>query len=273
MSKTSSTARTGFTLIELLVVIAIIAILAAILFPVFAKVREKARQTSCLSNEKQLGLAFAQYTTDYDQKFPCGPNNGGNGSGWAGSTYPYVKSTAVYSCPDDTFTFSNGGTKWITMSYAFNTNLSHSPNLVNGNATQTDSDSTLVSPSSTVILCEIGGAAADPAKVTGTAGPNNLDDASPSTAGNSNWGFGPLDTGKLAGAGIGGNGLDSSFPAGRHTNGSNFLMADYHAKWLTGARVSAGGNAAQSTSTTTGSYADGTSTLSSQNLAATFSAI
>ncbi len=62
--------RTAFTLIELLVVIAIIAILAAILFPVFQKVREKARQTSCASNEKQLGLAFLQYNQDYDETFP-----------------------------------------------------------------------------------------------------------------------------------------------------------------------------------------------------------
>ena len=57
--------RTGFTLIELLVVIAIIAILAAILFPVFAKAREKARQSSCLSNEKQMALAILQYAQDY----------------------------------------------------------------------------------------------------------------------------------------------------------------------------------------------------------------
>jgi prepilin-type N-terminal cleavage/methylation domain-containing protein/prepilin-type processing-associated H-X9-DG protein len=60
----------GFTLIELLVVIAIIAILAAILFPVFAKVREKARQTTCLSNEKQIGLAVLQYNQDYDEDYP-----------------------------------------------------------------------------------------------------------------------------------------------------------------------------------------------------------
>ncbi len=67
--------RKGFTLIELLVVIAIIAILAAILFPVFAKAREKARQTSCLSNMKQIGLASMMYAQDYDERLPgsCGP--------------------------------------------------------------------------------------------------------------------------------------------------------------------------------------------------------
>ena len=66
--------RTGFTLIELLVVIAIIAILAAILFPVFAQAREKARQTSCLSNAKQLGLGISMYVQDYDETMPfaCG---------------------------------------------------------------------------------------------------------------------------------------------------------------------------------------------------------
>src|SRR5215216_4432933 len=62
--------RRGFTLIELLVVIAIIAILAAILFPVFARARENARRTSCLSNLKQLSLGIMQYTQDYDERLP-----------------------------------------------------------------------------------------------------------------------------------------------------------------------------------------------------------
>jgi len=95
----------AFTLIELLVVIAIIAILAAILFPVFAQAREKARQTSCLSNEKQLGLAMLQYIQDYDEQFPLSNLQELPGQvGWANLLEPYVKSVDVYHCPD----FSEG---------------------------------------------------------------------------------------------------------------------------------------------------------------------
>jgi prepilin-type N-terminal cleavage/methylation domain-containing protein/prepilin-type processing-associated H-X9-DG protein len=95
--------RKGFTLIELLVVVAIIAILAAILFPVFAQVREKARQASCLSNEKQLGLAYMMYVQDYDETFIFGDTTGGKsaGSGYASCLFPYVKSRGAYLCPDD----------------------------------------------------------------------------------------------------------------------------------------------------------------------------
>ena len=71
------TRKRGFTLIELLVVIAIIAILAAILFPVFAKAREKARQTSCLSNLRQIGTAILSYAQDNDEQFPIGDYSSG----------------------------------------------------------------------------------------------------------------------------------------------------------------------------------------------------
>ena len=100
--------RKGFTLIELLVVIAIIAILAAILFPVFAQAREKARQIACVSNEKQIGLGLMQYTQDNDETLPLvtyppagvSPNNT-NIPKWMDALYPYVKSTQVFDCPDN----------------------------------------------------------------------------------------------------------------------------------------------------------------------------
>ena len=99
----------AFTLIELLVVIAIIAILAAILFPVFAQAREKARQTTCLSNCKQIALAFQMYQQDYDGMFTWqGPHLGddiadfmapGAKPTWGAELMPYIKSPKIYICP------------------------------------------------------------------------------------------------------------------------------------------------------------------------------
>jgi prepilin-type N-terminal cleavage/methylation domain-containing protein/prepilin-type processing-associated H-X9-DG protein len=93
--------RKGFTLIELLVVIAIIAILAAILFPVFARAREKARQTSCLSNVKELGLGLLMYVGDYDECFPFGKwlDASGSGSYWYDVIQPYLKNRQILLCP------------------------------------------------------------------------------------------------------------------------------------------------------------------------------
>lgn len=100
--------RNGFTLIELLVVIAIIAILAAILFPVFAQAREKARQISCLSNLKQIGLGLMMYVQDYDEYMPYALQNDppidGGGTNLVpidGQIAPYIKNDQIWKCPSD----------------------------------------------------------------------------------------------------------------------------------------------------------------------------
>lgn len=133
--------QAAFTLIELLVVIAILSMLAAILFPVFAGAREKGRQTACLSNLRQLGLAVNQYTQDFDETLP-GATDGNPGSGtvggWVyyttftggmdvtrGSIYPYVRNPRVYICASDTAGDENG------VSYGINSCLSREPYIDN----------------------------------------------------------------------------------------------------------------------------------------------
>src|SRR5438477_9640080 len=96
----SSTGELGFTLIEILIVISILTILGGLLFPAFARARESARQTTCLSNERQFALAFAQYDQDWDDRLPSG-TAGTLGQGWAGQVFPYVKDARIYQCPDD----------------------------------------------------------------------------------------------------------------------------------------------------------------------------
>jgi len=264
--------KRGFTLIELLVVIAIIAILAAILFPVFAKAREKARQITCASNEKQVGLAFLQYVEDYDEVWPVGlAGTGANkieGVGWAGQIYAYVKSTGVLKCPDDSTQPVTGTPVLYPVSYAYNSDAA------------AESDAGFSAPSSTVVLAEVTG---DTADVTDPAeGAQTYD----SSAGNgdslTNLATGAAQTtlsvtyvtGPIEGA-FGTTAPDTvsapySVATGLHTGGSNYLLADGHVKWYVGQKVSGGTTASSPTYTGTyaGGVADGTA---STNYAITFS--
>jgi len=237
---TTRTTQNGFTLIELLVVIAIIAILAAILFPVFQKVRENARRTACLSNIKQIGLAFIQYNNDNDERFPTGvlTNGGYVGSGWAGEIYTYVKSTGVYHCPDDSAPQSvvNGVTLY-PISYAFNTG--------SVGATLADFDG----PTDTVILDEVTGGSGvnipDPQEAGSPyKSPMDFSDSIVYADINNNTSNGnkiyKYTTGRLANTNVphSANSLTSIAPDGtetpgpRHTDGANWLMEDGHAKYL-----------------------------------------
>ena len=148
--------RTGFTLIELLVVIAIIAILAAILFPVFAKAREKARQSSCASNLKQFGIAALSYVQDYDETI-FGSNNApctyvcadgvtvsaSTNMLWQYQILPYMKNSQIFNCPSSSTKFPTNAYSGGTASYGFNDTNGGRLTLAQLNC-----------PSETILFCE-----------------------------------------------------------------------------------------------------------------------
>jgi len=117
-------ARQGFTLIELLVVIAVIAILAAILFPVFAQAREKARQTACLSNMRQVALGVYLYAQDYDETLPTTGDD--DRLSWIDQIVPYVRNDQIRRCPSDS---GFGASSAHRTSYGVNNYFGHGMSL------------------------------------------------------------------------------------------------------------------------------------------------
>lgn len=284
----------AFTLIELLVVIAIIAILAAILFPVFASAREKARQTACASNERQITLASLQYCQDYDGIYPYGTVGIPNiyicqdSMGWAGQIYPYVKATGVFVCPDDPQASNSDAT-----SYVENNNLCTGVNLASN--TLDCNSAKLTSPAVTVEFFEGSGGTTTfaPGETTspvgdGTSCTYQYNVSAAPTGPEYVYGdTGPLSNNGSAPCSItpsgSGAGPDPHFLNGRHSGGSNYAFYDGHVKWLHGTAVSSGYNAATQTGSaqapplggdgnmaagTQGKMSDGTTVP-----AATFSAI
>jgi prepilin-type N-terminal cleavage/methylation domain-containing protein/prepilin-type processing-associated H-X9-DG protein len=197
----------GFTLIELLVVIAIIAILAAILFPVFAKARDKARQSSCLNNCKQMALAEMQYCQDWDEFYTWRFSGGGGypSRPWPYLLAPYIKSTQVFICPGDPDVPASTSVVDPICSYLTNETM-HPPG-----------DST----TKPVALSEI----KRPAETISHA--ENADGASTNLAPDCYYVIG--HPANYAPAGYN---AWCQFGMKRHNGGANYVFCDGHAKWL-----------------------------------------
>jgi prepilin-type N-terminal cleavage/methylation domain-containing protein/prepilin-type processing-associated H-X9-DG protein len=211
--------RRAFTLIELLVVIAIIAILAAILFPVFARARERARSTACLSNTKQLGLALMQYVQDYDEMLPLylyRDSPGGTAiKGWHNVLLPYYKSSQILLCPSAskinnceiaTVTAMKSGNFGYNSSYLGRDDKSLGVTLVSIAAVQNVAE--------TVFTTEITGI---------------IDSSSTYRAAYWKTGASSVTTAACYGSGVR---HEHQIPRW-HFDGNNVLFVDGHAKWMT----------------------------------------
>ena len=221
----------AFTLIELLVVIAIIAILAAILFPVFAQVREKARQTSCLSNLRQVGLSVQMYAQDYDERY-TNTELGGNIDDaheyyWGDMLFPYTKNWQMLQCPsaNQKIVFKTGATTY-SQQWSYNYGIN---DIIASDCKVADDPScrhigvaghsmaAVDSPASTILIAD--------------NLPSNVDteDGDDTTLGHGrheiNWQWGKRDATRLS---VGGKSQDG-YP--RHSDGFVHLLADGHSKW------------------------------------------
>ena len=223
--------RKAFTLIELLVVIAIIAILAAVLFPVFQSAREKARESACVSNLKQIGLAYVQYAQDYDETTPyscyvgsggCGGYglNAGTSLGWC--LAPYTKSTQVWHCPGDTASdpvvlasgCCYGGYNNVSYGYNFYFTERWSPSSNDGLGAMPLQISQLQTPANDGVLFDSWGNNGGNALGWMLDGTNTLQ-------------------GRIAGStGFNNGSANHALGIIGHLNGTNAAFADGHTKWL-----------------------------------------
>ncbi|BCM88519.1 hypothetical protein IAD21_00352 [Abditibacteriota bacterium] len=226
-----TTSKKAFTLIELLVVIAIIAILAAILFPVFARARENARKTSCLSNMKQLGLAFAQYTQDYDETMPFGRSYGTYNTSWDQCLEPYFSKagTTTYGtgknqllvCPSDSITRTSGRSpRSYAIPFYYNATDPWLTEITAGGTTYIPGRNIASFPSvsTTLDLVE----APNDANAVGT---NVAFVGSPHGSATRGYTGSQDGTNGTTAQGLGGVGA-------LHLEGWNYLFVDGHAKWL-----------------------------------------
>ena len=209
--------RHGFTLIELLVVIAIIAILAAILFPVFAKAREKARQTSCLSNLKQIGLAVHMYCGDYDDTIPltyylsaaANPDWPANGYLFYPSLLvPYVKNTQIWRCPSRGMPYGDAAYAMDFPHYGFSCQIARwAEKLANGGCSSSISSLADCDPAAEFVLMGEGNSHADETPGIYT-----------------DYGVGSY---RIS------HGQYDYYNAFPHNGARNLLLADGHVKWYT----------------------------------------
>jgi prepilin-type N-terminal cleavage/methylation domain-containing protein/prepilin-type processing-associated H-X9-DG protein len=194
-----SQGKRGFTLIELLVVIAIIAILAAVLFPVFARAREKARQTTCASHQKQFAAAYLAYAQDYDETVP--PWTNAKGMVLQDFLLPYTSTKAMYVCPSDDGRSGVRGPVLEKVEYSYwrNSYLDRwSGYLPNDPINLAE----IPHPATTVFICD-----------------------GPSNQGQHTWGLNPSHP-------LQKQWPDYRFGDDRHGGGGNYAFVDGHVKWL-----------------------------------------
>jgi prepilin-type N-terminal cleavage/methylation domain-containing protein/prepilin-type processing-associated H-X9-DG protein len=226
----------GFTLIELLVVIAIIAILASILFPVFARARENARRTSCMSNLKQFGLAMMQYTQDYDETYPksvaggfgANPPGGAQDLGndgsfnkwmWPQILYPYHKSLQSFYCPSGTNILVPSTTR-IYMRYG---HYSVNSNVIVGETITPRKIAEIAAPATVYAIFDGGTYTTSTTRALASGNSN-------SDYGNYLPGMGTLG-GACASTNAVYSDLQKDCRSGRHFEGINMAYADGHVKW------------------------------------------